>query len=103
MLAYYVEWHMHRRLAPLLFQDDDPAAARAQRKAATKSTADGLPAHSFQTLLGDLATLALNQVVLPTEHQTAITVNTRPTPLQRQAFDLLGVNPNQTVPITVTG
>ena len=31
MLAYYVEWHMRRRLAPLLFQDDDPAAARAQR------------------------------------------------------------------------
>ena len=118
MLAYYVEWHMRRRLAPLLFQDDDPAAAcaqrdtpveparvsdRARRKAATKSTADGLPAHSFQTLLGDLATLALNQVVLPTEHQTAITVSTKPTPLQRQAFDLLGVNPNQTVPITVTG
>ena len=77
--------------------------ARARRKAATKSTADGLPAHSFQTLLGDLATLALNQVVLPTEYQTAITVSTKPTPLQRQAFDLLGVNPNQTVPITVTG
>ena len=31
MLAYYVEWHMRRRLAPLLFHDDDPAAARAQR------------------------------------------------------------------------
>ena len=118
MLAYYVEWDMRRRLAPLLFQDDDPAAARAQRdtpvaparvsararrKAATKTTAEGWPAHSFQTLLGDLATLALNQVVLPTEHRTAIAVSTKPTRLQRQAFDLLGVDPKQTVPITATG
>ena len=23
MLAYYVEWHLRRRLAPLLFEDDD--------------------------------------------------------------------------------
>ena len=103
MLAYHVEWHMRRWLAPILFQDDDPAAARARSKAATKTTAEGWPAHSFQTLLGDLATLALNQVVLPTEHQTAIAVSTQPTPLQRQAFDLLGVDPKQTVPITATG
>ena len=118
MLAYYVEWHMRRRLAPLLFQDDDPVAARAQRdtpvepaqvsararrKVATKTTLEGWPAHSFPTLLGDLATLALNQVVLPTEYQTAIAVSTQPTPRQRQAFDLLGVDPKQTVPITATG
>ena len=31
MLAYYVEWHMRRRLAPLLFDDEDPAGAEAQR------------------------------------------------------------------------
>ena len=31
MLAYYVEWHMRRALAPLLFDDDDPAAAEAAR------------------------------------------------------------------------
>ena len=31
MLAYYVEWHMHRSLAPLLFDDGDPAAAGATR------------------------------------------------------------------------
>ena len=118
MLAYYVEKHMRRRLAPLLFQDDDPAAARAQRdtpveparisdraqrKAATKTTQDGFPAHSFRTLLGDLSSLALNLVVLPTQHKTAITVTTKPTQLQSQAFHLLGVDPNQTVPISVTG
>ena len=31
MLAYYVEWHMRRALAPMLFHDDDPAAAEAAR------------------------------------------------------------------------
>ncbi len=27
MLAYHVEWHMRRALAPILFDDDDPGAA----------------------------------------------------------------------------
>ena len=68
MLAYYVEWHMRQRLKPLLFDDDDAAAAEAARpsivapaevsasakdKARRKRTADGLPVHSFRTLLGD--------------------------------------------------
>ena len=105
MLAYYVEWHMRRRRRPLLSQDDDPArvSAGARRKAATRTTAEGWPAHSFPTLLGDLATLTLNQVVVPSDHQTAIAVSTKLTPLQCQAFDLLGVDPNQTVPMTLTG
>ncbi len=118
LLAYYVEWHMRRRLAPLLVQDDDPAAARAQRetpvepaqvssrakrKADTKATAEGSPAHSFTTLLADLSNLSLNQVVLPTQQGTAITVSTQPTPLQSKAFELLGVDPNQAVPTTETG
>ena len=118
MLAYYVEWHMRRRLAPLLFQDDDPAAARAgratpvaaaqvseraQRKAASKATAEGVAVHSFPTLLGDLANLVLNRVSLATQEQTAITIATEPTQLQRRAFELLGVDPQQTVSVTVTG
>ena len=118
LLAYYVEWHMRRRLAPLLFQDDDPAAAnaqrntpvepaevseRARRKAATKRTPEGFPAHSFPTLLGDLASLVLNQARLPTQAQTAIAIATKPTPLQRRAFDLLGIDPTRNVSITVTG
>ncbi len=118
MLAYYVEWHMRRRLAPLLFQDDDPAAARARRdtpvepaevserarrKADTKTTPEGFPVHSFPTLLGDLANLVLNRVRLPTQEKAAITIATEPTELQRRAFDLLDVDPSQTVSITVTG
>src|SRR5713226_4279024 len=31
MLAYYVEWHMRRRLAPMLFDDDDREGAEALR------------------------------------------------------------------------
>ncbi|MCY4188317.1 MAG: IS1634 family transposase, partial [Bryobacterales bacterium] len=72
MLAYYVEWHMRQRLAPLLFDDEDAAGAEAERvsvvaparvseaarnKARRKRNAAGQPVHSFRTLLADLATL----------------------------------------------
>ncbi len=60
LLAYYVEWHLRRALAPLLFEDDDPAGAAA--KAAERRTAEGYPVHRFQTLLADLATLTRNTV-----------------------------------------
>src|SRR5207249_6380415 len=81
MLAYYLQWHMRQSLAPMLFDEPDPAAREAQRtspvakaepspaarrKAAGKRTdpAEGepLPVHSFHTLLGDLATLTRNLV-----------------------------------------
>ena len=118
MLANYVEWHMRRRLAPLLLQDDDRAVARAQRdtpvesaqvsdrarrKADTKSTEEGLPGHSFDTLLGDLSTLVLNRVSLPDQNTRVITIATQPTQLQRRAFELLGVDPRRDVSITLTG
>ena len=76
MLSYYITWHMHDRLAPLLFTDDDKPAAQAARtspvapaarspralaKAAAKRTGGGLPVHSFASLLADLATICLNQ------------------------------------------
>ena len=114
----HVEWHMRQRLAPLLFQDDDPATERVPRdtpvaaaqvserardKARTKRTAEGFPAHSFPTLLGDLASLVLNRVRLPTPEQAAIMIATKSTKLQRRAFDLLGIDPQQDVSITVTG
>ena len=108
MLAYYVEWHMRRRLAPLLFDDDDPAGAGAERsspvkaarrslaaraKAAGKRTADGLPVHSFQTLLADLATLTRNRVQPAAEGAVAADVLASPTPLQAEAFRLLNLRP----------
>ena len=106
MLAYYVEWHLRQRLRPLLFDDDDPAAAEAARrsvvalakvsdaareKARSKRTANGLPVHSLRTLLGDLATIAKNRVVPQVPGAEPFEVLTRPTALQREAFKLLGV------------
>ncbi len=108
MLAYYVEWHMRARLKPLLFDDHDPAAAAAARasivaparvseaareKARSKRTADGLPAHGFRTLLGDLATVARNRVAPRLPGAEPFDILTRPTALQREAFKLLGVRP----------
>ena len=108
MLAYHVEWHMRRALAPLLFDDDDPAAAGATRsspvaparpspsaraKAGRKHTLGGLPVHSFQTLLADLATLTRNRVQPAAQGAVTADVLTRPTPLQAEAFRLLGVRP----------
>src|SRR6185295_12868667 len=75
MLAHYVQWHLRRALAPLLFDDHDREAALAQRaspvavarvspaaaaKARTRRTDDDRPVHSFRTLLADLATLTRN-------------------------------------------
>ena len=106
MLAYYVEFHMRGRLAPLLFDDHDRAAAAAERtsivapaqrspaakrKAATRRTDDGLPVHSFRSLLNDLATLCLNKVSLPSNQKYRFDLPTKPTPLQARAFELLGV------------
>jgi len=105
MLAYYVEWHMRARLAPMLYDDDDKAAAEALRdspvakaqrfpaalaKSAAGRTADGAPVHSFPTLLADLATLARNTVVTANAPNRPFTILTRPTPIQQKAFDLLG-------------
>ena len=106
MLAYYLEWHMRRCLALMLFDDTDKAEAEAQRRSAvaqaqrskaavkkqtTGLTADGLPVHSFATLLGNLATLARNTVITAITPDYPLTVLTRPTPIQQKAFDLLEV------------
>ena len=106
MLAYYLEWSLRARLAPMLYDDDDKEAAAALRdspvakaqrslravaKKATGRTADGAPVHSFQSLLADLATLARNTVVTAIAPDRPFTVLTRPTPLQQKAFDLLAI------------
>jgi Transposase DDE domain len=106
MLAYYIEWHMRKALAPLLFDDHDPShgqalrgsvvapaepSPKAQRKAQTKRTEEGLPVHSFQTLLADLATIIKNRIQPKIPGVEAFDQVTRPTPLQQQALDLLRV------------
>jgi hypothetical protein len=106
MLAYYLEWHMRRSLAPMLFDDHDPAGREAQRtspvakampspaarrKAARKRTdaaEGGLPVHSFRTLLGDLATLTRNVVRLGGRERAIMAT---PTKVQLRALELLRV------------
>ncbi len=106
MLGYYLEWHMRQRLAPMLYDDADKQAAEALRasvvakaqrspaavtKQTTGRTEDGLPVHSFQTLLADLATLTRNTVATAIAPDHPFTITARPTPIQKKAFDLLGV------------
>jgi transposase len=106
MLAYYLEWHMRQGLAPMLFDDADKEEAEARRssvvaqaqrsKAAVKKqttgmTPDGLPVHSFHTLLADLATMARNTIITAINPNYPLNVVTRPTPVQQKAFDLLGL------------
>ena len=104
MLAYYLEWHMRQELAPMLFDDTDKEAAEATRpsvvapaqrseaairKQTTGVTPDGLPVHSFRTLLADLATLTRNTIVTAIAPALPLIVLARPTPVQRRAYELL--------------
>jgi len=108
MLAYYVEWQMRKRLKPMLFDDeqlDEASDARAspvvkavrsehaKAKDASKIADDGLPLHSFRTLLKDLGTLAYNITHTHLNPEAKIVLTTRPTPLQAKAFELLDLNP----------
>ena len=107
MCSYYVTFHMERALSPMLFRDDDHEAAEAARtspvapakrsasalsKVTTKKTPDQLPVHSFQSLLADLATIAANKITPTDTNASGFTLVTTPTPIQRRAFDLLGVS-----------
>ena len=104
MLAYCVEWHLRDRLKALLFDDEVPGGAprpsvvapahvsdSAKEKAHSKRTAAGWPVHSLRTLLDDLATLVKSQVVPRLPNAEPFELLTRPTALQREVFQLLGV------------
>jgi hypothetical protein len=107
MLAYYVEWHMRRALAPILLEDDDKAAGEAERrsvvapaqrsprakaKALTERTDEGTPVHSFHTLLRDLRTIVKDRIQLKSHAAIEFAKITTPTRLQQRALDLLGVS-----------
>jgi Transposase DDE domain len=106
MLAYYLEWHMRQMLAPMLYDDTDKEVAEVQRASAvakaersraaiakqtTGRTEDGLPVHSFRTLLADLATLTRNTLVTAIDPERPFTLTARPTALQQKALNLLGL------------
>jgi len=106
MLAFYVEWHMRKDLAPLLFQDEelirqrwrrDPVApaecsAAALAKKTDRVTADGFPVHSFETLLRELSTRCRNTCrIASAPDSPSFSQLTQLTPLQSRAFQLLGL------------
>ena len=112
MLAYYVEWHLRRAWAPLLFEDEErweerkrrdpilPAkpSESAQRKKRSQETADGLPVHSFETLMEDLASRARVTYALKPQ-KAAENTNLKfqqvpePTSVQARAYELIRMFP----------
>ena len=108
LLAYYVEWHLRRAWAPLLFEDEElpeqrrrrdpilPAASSesAKRKKATHQTADGFPVHSFQTLMAELASRARVTYELQSDSSSPTFQQVpEPKPLQAKAYQLLASLP----------
>ena len=111
MLTYHVEHHMRAKLAPMLYDETDHEAAAAmrvsivakaerseaaRRKQTTGLTDDGLPVHSFQSLLADLSTYSRIQATTVLNDKYVFTLHTRPTPIQQRAFELLAINPDRT-------
>ena len=110
LLSYYVEWHLRRALAPLLFDDEDldahrakrdpvrPAqpSASAKRKKSKRTTKDGLPIHSFATLMAELGTRARHQCRVASDPEgPRLQRLTEATPLQQRAMELV-----KTFPVT---
>lgn len=112
VLAYYVEWHLRRAWAPLLFEDEERREERkhrdpvlsaqpsvsAQRKKRSHQTADGLPVHSFESLLRELASRARVTYALKPQKAEEKTNSTfqqvpEPTPVQARAYELIGMFP----------
>ena len=108
VLAYYVEWHLRRALAELLYTDEELEAKRSTRdpvlptqpsesvlaKKATHLTGDGLRVQTFGALLANLATLVRNtcRIKSAPDGNTFI-LHTDPTSLQKRALELLGLYP----------
>ena len=110
LLAYYVEWHLRRAWAPLLFEDEErreerkrrdpilPAqpSASAQAKKRSHQTLDGFPAHSLETLLAELASRARVTYEFKSGGAKLTFQQTpEPTPLQKRAYELI-----RTFPVT---
>lgn len=108
LLTYYLEWHLRKAWAPLLFDDEtldqdrqtrDPVAPakpspQARRKKSNRKTSDGLPIHSFETLIAELATQARHSCRLKADPQSpAFQQITEPTPLQSRAAQLIDTFP----------
>lgn len=105
LLAYYLEWHLRKGWAELLFVDEQPPLAAdpiagaerspaAKRKASTQKTARGETCHSFPSLLAELALIVRDTNRIPHTGAT-FTKTTRPSPLQARALELAGAHPSR--------
>jgi len=108
LLAYYVEWHLRQAWAPLLFEDEErreerqrrdpilPAkpSASAEAKKRSHQTAEGLPVHSFSTLLAELASRArVTYEFKSAEAKLTFKQVPEPRPLQARAYELIRLFP----------
>jgi transposase len=108
MLAYYIEWHMRRALAPILFEDEELEQDRKRRdpilpakpsesakmKKWRHATPDGLPVHDFTSLMSDLASRSRVTYKLAAKgSDLTFKQLSVPTALQRRAYELLGLLP----------
>ena len=108
LLSYYVEWHLRRALAPLLFDDEDLEAHRARRdpvlaaqpsesakrKKTKRRTEDGLPIQSFATLMAELGTRARHRCRTASDPEgPTLQRLTEPTLLQQRAMELVKAFP----------
>ena len=108
LLAGYVEWHLRRAMAPLLFEDETREAARrtrdpvtpakptprAREKKARRRTDDGLALHSLDTLLAELATRCRNTCRVRSDPAApAFSLLIEPTKTQRHVAELIEMFP----------
>jgi hypothetical protein len=104
MLAYYLEWHMREAWRELMFADTDRQAkasrdpvAPAKRSAGALSKVyshtleDGTPAHSFSTLMAEMATIVRNTCRTPGAAAQASTFDivTTANDKQKHALELI--------------
>ena len=95
MLAYYLEWHLRRRWAPLLFVPGDGIPPeRPVGSADGKSSREDLPRQSFPDLLGSLGALAAVELEYTQVPSYAVPTLSELTPLQQRAFELLEAVPH---------
>jgi transposase len=102
MLAYYVEFHLRKAWAELLYTDEDgsirtspvapvqPSPSGREKKSKAHGQG-GLPLQAFGGLMKSLATLALTRIRLG-DKGPLYTRTTKPTPLQARAFELIGID-----------
>ena len=107
MLAYYLEWYLRRRWAPLLGAEEDdvarsqepvdpPAcgAAAATKERTHETPGEELPARSFSELMGNLGALTAVELEYEQVPGYAAPALSELTPLQRRAFELLEAEPH---------